>query len=448
MENLDDLIDFKTGRQKRLIYSDADIYEQEMEKIFGRSWLFLAHECQLEKPGDFIRTFMGEDEVLVVRQKDNSVKAFLNTCTHRGNRLCKADHGNSKTFVCNYHGWSFSFDGELTGVPLEEAAYQNKLDKSKFGMIEVAQIASYKGLIFATFDEQAPSLEESLGEMKWYMDVWLDAMPEGTELIGTAMKVELPVNWKLAIENVSGDGYHLGWAHAGAMTVTAESGLAGLSVGNSDVDNASAVSVAGMNGNTVLAALDGKSGYAFYNEYQKAWDYLDENRATAVERLGKFRGEKMWGSQLNMTIFPNLQFLPGLNWFRVYHPKGPGKFEMWTWAMVDKEMSDELKQVILDNVSRTFGPAGMFDNDDGDNLQAATEQSRGWRSRQMDLYTNMAIGGEHSREEMPGVISEGLVCEQNQRYVYRRWLEMMKADSWADIPFYNSLEEAQATEGQ
>ncbi|MFT6989586.1 MAG: 3-phenylpropionate/trans-cinnamate dioxygenase alpha subunit [Paraglaciecola sp.] len=446
MTDFDTLVDFKTGRQKRVIYSDPDIYEQELEKIFARSWLFVAHESQIKEPGDFIRTFMGEDEVLVVRQKDDSIKAFLNTCTHRGNRLCKADHGNSKTFVCNYHGWSFSFNGDLKGVPLEEAAYQNKLDKSKFGMVEVAQIASYKGLIFATFDEQAPSLEEYLGEMKWYLDVWLDAMPEGTELVGTAMKVELPVNWKLAVENVSGDGYHLGWAHAGAMTVTAESDIAGLSVGNSEVDNESAISVAGMNGHTVLSALDGKSGYAFYNEYKMAWDYLDKNRATAVERLGEFRGEKMWGSQINFTVFPNLQFLPGLNWFRIYHPKGPGKFEMWTWAMVDKEMSDELKGVILDNVSRTFGPAGMFDNDDGDNLQAATEQSRGWRTSQMDVYTNMAMGNEHSREGMPGVISEGLVCEQNQRYVYRRWLEMMKADSWADIPFYNNLEEARATE--
>lgn len=136
---------------------------------------------------------MGEDEVLVVRQQDNSVK-LLNTCTHRGNRLCKADHGNSKTFVCNYHGWSFSLDGQLSSVPLEEAAYHNKLDKSKFGMAKVAQIASYKGLIFATFDKSAPSLEDYLGEMKWYLDIWLDAMPEGTELIGTAMKVELPVN--------------------------------------------------------------------------------------------------------------------------------------------------------------------------------------------------------------------------------------------------------------
>jgi 3-phenylpropionate/trans-cinnamate dioxygenase alpha subunit len=121
---------------------------------------------------------------------------------------------------------------------------------------------------------------------------------------------------------------------------------------------------------------------------------------------------------------------------------------MWTWAMVDKEMSDELKQMILNNVSRTFGPAGLFDNDDGDNLQAITEQSRGWRTRQMNIYTNMAIGGEHTRAEMPGVVSDGLICEQNQRYVYRRWLEMMKADSWADVPSYNNLQEARATEAK
>ncbi len=448
MSKLDDLIDFKTGRQKRVIYSDPDIYEQELEKIFARSWLFVAHECQIKEPGDFIRTFMGEDEVLVVRQKDGGVKAFLNSCTHRGNRLCKADHGNKKTFVCNYHGWGFGTDGALNGVPLEKEAYYNKLDKGKFGLIEVAQIKNYKGLIFATFDEEAPSLEEYLGEMKWYLDSWLDAMPEGTELIGTAMKVELPVNWKLPVENVSGDGYHLGWAHAGAMTVTSSLTVGGLEVGNTGTDNDGAVSVAGLNGHTVLAALDGQSGYGFYPDPTIPLQYLKDNRETVIGRLGKYRGEHLWGSQINLTIFPNLQMLPGLNWFRIYHPKGPGKFEMWTWAMVDKEMSDELKQMILDNVSRTFGPAGLFDNDDGDNLQAITEQSRGWRTRQMDVYTNMAIGGEQTRDEMPGVVSDGLVCEQNQRYVYRRWLEMMNADSWADIPNYNSLEEARATEGK
>ena len=140
--------------------------------------------------------------------------------------------------------------------------------------------------------------------------------------------------------------------------------------------------------------------------------------------------------------------LPGLNWFRVYHPKGPGKMEMWTWAMVDKEMSDELKQTVLDNVCRTFGAAGMFDNDDGENFAACTSQNRGLQTRQKDVYTNMGLGKEYSHPEMPGVVSDGLVGEQNQRYFYRRWQEMMAAKDWSAVPNYNSLEEANATRGQ
>ncbi len=144
------LVDWRAGRQRRQIYVDPDIYEAELERIFARCWLFLAHESQIPETGDFMRGFMGEDEVLVVRQRDGGIKAFLNTCTHRGNRLCKADHGNARQFTCNYHGWGFGIDGALQGVPLEQEAYYGEIDKSKFGMIEVAALESYKGMVFAT----------------------------------------------------------------------------------------------------------------------------------------------------------------------------------------------------------------------------------------------------------------------------------------------------------
>ena len=436
------LVDWQAGRQSRQIYVEPSIYEEEMARIFGRCWLFLAHESQIPSAGDFLRTFMGEDEVIVVRQRDATIKAFLNTCTHRGNRLCKADQGRARNFTCNYHGWGFGIDGSLNAVPLEQEAYYGCLDKSKHGMVEVAQLDSFKGLVFATFDANAPSLKDYLGVMGWYMDICLDAMPEGTELLGTACKVVLPVNWKLPVENVSGDGYHLGWAHAGAMSVSSSMKLTDLSVGNSTVDNSQGVSIAGLNGHTVLSSLDGISGYAFYPDPTRALDYLQQNRPTAIERLGELRGTRMWGSQINLTVFPNLQFLPGLNWFRMYHPKGPDCIEMWTWAIVDKRMSATLKREILDNVTRTFGPAGLFDNDDGDNLQACTELSRGWRTRQMDLVTHMAIGREGPRDGLPGVVSDGLVCEQNQRFIYRRWSELMAAESWTDVPVYNTYAEA------
>ncbi|MEC9341091.1 MAG: aromatic ring-hydroxylating dioxygenase subunit alpha [Pseudomonadota bacterium] len=419
------------------MYVDPEIYQREMERIFGRCWLYLVHESQIPRPGDYFRTWMGEDDVLVVRQKDGTIRAFLNTCTHRGNRLCRADRGNASAFSCNYHGWAFTIDGSLAAVPLEQEAYNGQLDRGRFGLVEVDRVESYKGLVFGCFSTEAPDLRDYLGDMAWYLDVWLDAMPGGSELIGATMKVEIPCNWKLPVENVSGDGYHLGWAHAAAMGAVQSLNFSGFGVGNSSVDNSQGMSVAGLNGHTVLATLDGVSGYSFYPQPQPMLDYLDANRDQVIRRLGDTRGRQLWGSQLNLTVFPNLQFLPGLNWFRVYHPKGPGKIEMWTWAMVEKEMPDEIKRQILDNVYLTFGPAGLFDNDDGDNLAACTEQSRGWRTRQMDVWTNMALDAGGARAGFPGTVADGVICEQNQRYFYRRWQELIDAESWRQVPQYN-----------
>ncbi|HEY8856686.1 MAG TPA: Rieske 2Fe-2S domain-containing protein, partial [Rugosibacter sp.] len=158
MISVDDLIDQTTGAQRRMIYADQAIYEQELERIFGRCWLFLAHESQVPDPGDFFRTYMGEDEVVVVRQDDRSIKVFLNTCTHRGNRLTRADRGNARAFSCNYHGWAFGIDGSLATVPLESEVYFNEIDKNQFRLVPVERVDSYHGLIFGCFDKDAPSL--------------------------------------------------------------------------------------------------------------------------------------------------------------------------------------------------------------------------------------------------------------------------------------------------
>ena len=104
------LVDVENGRISRRIFIEREIYEQELERIFARCWLFLCHECQIPRPGDFFSTYMGEDPVLVVRDTEGQLGAFLNVCRHRGNRLCRADTGNAATFTCAYHGWSF--DGE------------------------------------------------------------------------------------------------------------------------------------------------------------------------------------------------------------------------------------------------------------------------------------------------------------------------------------------------
>src|SRR5215469_6114254 len=125
-------VDAERGLVSPSIFIEPEIYEQELKQIFARCWLFLCHDSQIPLPGDFFTTYMGEDPVLVVRDSDGEVHAFLNVCRHRGNRLCRADGGNAASFTCAYHGWTYRNDGRLTGVPYLKEAYHNELDRERW----------------------------------------------------------------------------------------------------------------------------------------------------------------------------------------------------------------------------------------------------------------------------------------------------------------------------
>ena len=107
------MIDEKAGVYNPKIYTDESLYKLELERIFARTWVCMGHESQIAKPGDFITAYIGEDPVVVSRQKDGSIRVFLNQCRHRGMRICRADSGNAKAFTCTYHGWAYNQGGDL-----------------------------------------------------------------------------------------------------------------------------------------------------------------------------------------------------------------------------------------------------------------------------------------------------------------------------------------------
>ena len=140
-----------------------------MDRIFKRTWLYLGHESEIAKAGDFVTRPMGNDQVIVARHEDQLVRAFLNSCTHRGMPVCRSDHGRTKRFVCPYHAWTFDTAGALRTTTYDDK-YQH-LDFAAHSLLPVPRIESYRGLIFGNWDANSCTLSEHLGELAWYLDM-------------------------------------------------------------------------------------------------------------------------------------------------------------------------------------------------------------------------------------------------------------------------------------
>lgn len=422
---LDRLVDLEKGSLSRRVYWDHQIYEQELEKIFARSWLFLAHESQLSKAGDYLTTYMAEDNVIVVRQKDGSIKAFLNTCPHRGNKLNFTDAGNTRSFVCNYHGWSFGIDGALRGMAGQELFDASGMKTDEHGLHPVAQVASYKGLVFGNMDPDAPSLSEWLGDFRFYLDVMLDMDGQGTEFIGGCVKSVINCNWKVPVENFIGDIYHALWTHDSAARAMLGGPVA-------EVYRDPESYHVNFNGHGWEFNLDvvGNAATLGDKEIRK---YLYGLQPTVARRLGEFRS-KMIGSISSVSVFPNLSFLPGQNTFRVWHPRGPGKIELHTWTIVNRSAPQDLKDRWLKGTMMTFSPSGVFEMDDGENFEFSTRTNAGFVTRQQELYMGLGLGSRLEDTNLPGNVYRNQVNEANHRAFYQRWVDLMGARSWSEVP--------------
>lgn len=439
MFDVNELVQTDKGLLNPSIFTDPEIYQAELARVFARSWLFLAHDSQLPKPGSFVQAYMAEDPVLVVRQRDGSVKAFLNQCRHRGMRICRVDEGVAKSFTCTYHGWAYNIAGELVNVPMEQRAYRDEIDKSQWGPRQVPRVHHYKGFYFGTWDEEAPSFEDYLGDMAWYFDAMADRYDEGLTLVPGANKWVIDCNWKFAAEQFASDMYHVPISHASAYIAMIE---------DPEIRARAAV----MGPGRQFGGNGHGSGFALRPDLvpDPAGPAVDEwlisRREEMYGRLGEERAVQVFGHN---TVFPNFSWLSINNTMRVWHPRGPGQIEVWAWTFLPKAAPERTKQAIRTDTVRSFTPAGIFETDDGENWTEIQQVLRGHMARQTSFNAQMGLGHEErDLGGMPGRMTDDMFSEMAARGMYQRWADLMSGLSWqeiADLDKRRRQEEARAS---
>ena len=428
-----DVIDLEKGKLDRTVFGDEQTYQDELEKIFGRAWLMLAHESLLPNPNDFFLSYIGEDPVIITRDAKGQLHVFLNMCRHRGNRVVRADDGNAKNFMCTYHGWTFSNEGKLVSVPGLQEAYYGELDVEHLGLVE-ARVDTYAGIIFGTWADDAPSLEDYLGDARYYLDVRFNRRDIGLQAIGP-VKWQLPVNWKTAVDNAS-DNYHAPVSHFSSTLV--QSRYAGrYQVGGGRVQGMGyqwygpskhtyanghciTVRVSEEDNKTYARAVTLGTAKAFEEFYART---LPE----AERRLGTFRARRM--TLGNHGIFPNT-FLE----IRFTLPRGPLKSEIWSYSSWEKDAPDEVTRAIRLLMEQKDNASGLHEQDDTDNWRQVTYSGKSPTGRKYLSDLSLGIGHTTTGDsQFPGIVAERFISESNQRNYYSRWQEFMNAESWADI---------------
>jgi anthranilate 1,2-dioxygenase large subunit len=196
------------------VFSSPEVYALEQERIFrGPTWSFLGLEAEIPKPGDFKSTYVGETPVVMTRAEDGSLAAWVNRCAHRGAAVCRLRRGNAFSHTCVYHQWNYGTRGNLQGVPFRRGqkdmtGMPRDFDPSRHNLRQL-RVASYRGLVFATFSASVADLPDYIGPV---MRPFVDRIFHKPVVYLGCTRQYSNSNWKLYLENVK-DPYHASLLH-------------------------------------------------------------------------------------------------------------------------------------------------------------------------------------------------------------------------------------------
>lgn len=416
-------------------YTDAQLYQRELDQIFyGAHWSYVGLEIEVPNAGDFKLTHIGERQVILVRDRvapkdrgtDHGLRVVENRCAHRGVRFCQKQQGNTRSFVCPYHQWTYKLNGDLAGLPFKDGVKDGAcvnggmpegFDTKDHGLTKL-RVATLHGLVFASFSHSVEPLEDYLGPN---VMPWLDRIFKGRQLTLLGYnRQRIPGNWKLMMENIK-DPYHPGLLHTWFVT---------FGLWRADQKSRMVMDAHGRHAVMVSRRNEGGENAAVTQGVTS----FKANMALNDMRLLDVVAEPWWtvpdpahpGQTITptvtmLTLFPGLIVQQQVNSLstRQIVPRGEGTFDfVWThfgFADDTEEMTRRrLRQANL------FGPAGFVSADDGEVIEFSQDGFRQWASDGQDTGATLCELGGTGTEATEHMVTETLI-----RSMYAYWKKVM-----------------------
>ncbi|HCN70780.1 MAG TPA: hypothetical protein DIS96_03330 [Pusillimonas sp.] len=188
------------------IYHDPQVFKREKERIFMKDWLYVGREEEVPNPGDFMTLRLVGEPVMLVRDKDGTLRALLNMCLHRGVEVAEETSGNTRAFRCPYHGWTYDLSGKLTGAQSMKELPDFDISSKNLRPIK---LETWHGNVFICFDANPPPFKAFIQDIEEnFSFLRMDKCQ-----LGFKLKISFACNWKFAFENLM-DFYHVPVLHA------------------------------------------------------------------------------------------------------------------------------------------------------------------------------------------------------------------------------------------
>jgi phenylpropionate dioxygenase-like ring-hydroxylating dioxygenase large terminal subunit len=344
------------------LYWDEDVYAREMDLLYGSYWVYVGHDSEVPRPGNFVRRSVGGQELILTRDRRDQVRVLFNRCTHRGNLVCIDPCGEARALRCAYHGWTFGLDGALRAVPFPDGYRNIDQTKEELGLGRPAQTCDYRGFVFCQLqaDPTAPSFEEFIAPAREPIDRISDLSPRGRiQLTAGYINHRYHSNWKMVLESLI-DGYHGNFVHRSLQEI----GLMGSpNRAESRVPSGSAVRHMGM-GHT---EIDSRPRWRSQEPMSWTGPPAPQKVANYVRALTEAQGEERARQTLldgppHMVIYPNV-FIAEMN-LMIIQPVSAEETNTLTTPIL-LEGGEEMNQRTVLNFA-AMGPAGLIIADDGE----------------------------------------------------------------------------------